>query len=195
MEQLRKIFKNGDKKNIANLAAAFLIGIALLVAGNVFFKEPEPASQPPAAEVDEAGPVSAIAVPAEDNYEERLERRLEETFSQVAGAGEVTVMVTLSYGREIVVAENLTESETRTTDEDASGRREQYNKSADGTKIILSEKNGESPLILKEIEPKVEGVIIVAKGGGDIIVKDALIRAAQAVLSVEVHKVQVLKMK
>jgi len=41
----------------------------------------------------------------------------------------------------------------------------------------------------------VEGVIIVAEGGDDILIKEALMNAAKTVLGIEMHKVQVLKMK
>jgi stage III sporulation protein AG len=189
MDLLRKWFKNGDKKNIANLAAALLLGIVLLVAGNTLFNP-----QPPAGAGGAAVPPAAPAAPvAPDEYAEKLEQRLADIFSQVAGAGEVRVLVTLAYGKEIVVAENQTENQSGTTDKDAAGSgREQYSKDTTRAKVLL---DNSSPLIVKEIEPKVEGVVIVAKGGGDILVKDALTRAAQAVLGVEAHKVHVLKMK
>ena len=45
------------------------------------------------------------------------------------------------------------------------------------------------------MEPEIEGVIIVAEGGGDIIVKNSLISAANAALGVPTHKIEVLKMK
>ena len=40
-----------------------------------------------------------------------------------------------------------------------------------------------------------EGVVIVAQGGGDPVVSAALNQAAQALLDVPAHKVAVLKMK
>jgi hypothetical protein len=41
----------------------------------------------------------------------------------------------------------------------------------------------------------VEGVIILAQGAGDAVVRDALTRAASAVLGVEIHKVVVMRMR
>ena len=52
-----------------------------------------------------------------------------------------------------------------------------------------------SPLVLSEASPKVEGVVIVAEGGGNPAVCASLNRAAQALLDVPAHKIAVLKMK
>lgn len=50
------------------------------------------------------------------------------------------------------------------------------------------------PFIVKEKTPEIEGIVVVAEGGDDIIVKDAISKAAQALFNVPAHKVEVLKM-
>ena len=51
------------------------------------------------------------------------------------------------------------------------------------------------PVVLKEYMPKVEGVIIVAQGGNIENVKKQLIAGTVALLGIDEHKIEVLKMK
>ena len=196
---LRQMTEKKDKKILANLAVAFAVGIALMIGGNLFLSE-KTGGKPPALPDTDAQPQTpqtANAAGIQLSYEQQLEKRLEAVYESVEGAGKVTVMLTLAYGREIVVAEDVTRQESFTKETDGHGvSREQHSESAQSTKIIVPGQGGSAgqPLILKEIEPKVEGVIIVAQGGDNIHVRDALVRATQTVLGVEPHKVQVLKM-
>lgn len=187
---LGDILKN--KKLMVNIVTLFLIGVILLIASNsLFFKGDKiPQVTKP---VESTSEVNADA----EEYEEQLEKRLAEIFSDMEGAGRVKVLVTLAYSKEIVVAEDGSYDKTVTKETDsAGGSRETESLKTNGTKLILKGTGGDStPLIIKEIRPKIEGVIIVADGGGNIKVKEQLIKATQTVLGVEPHKVQVLKFK
>ncbi len=196
MKSLREIFENKDKKVIANIATAFTLGIVFLICGSAFFGKENPVTDIIAK--DEVVATATEIKPSNNlSYDRLLEARLSEVLSQVEGAGKVEVMLTLSNGREIIVAEDIETNERKTKETDSQGGiREQFETNNQGKKIVISGKNGyQEPLVLKEIEPKVEGVIIVSQGGDDVFIKDALIKAAQTVLGVEPHKVQVLKMK
>jgi stage III sporulation protein AG len=116
--------------------------------------------------------------------EDDLNISLENILSQINGAGEVKVLLTYKYGRELVPAYDISEDYSN---EGTSEKRKTE------SKVIMSDKN--TPLILKERYPQVEGVLIVAKGGGNENVRNALISAAQALLGVEAHKIEVLEMK
>ena len=68
--------------------------------------------------------------------------------------------------------------------------------SRESTVVLMEDgSGGQSPLILTETAPQVEGVLIVAQGAGDPVVCDGLSRAAQALLQVPAHKIAILKMK
>lgn len=189
MEYLRELFKGKDKKTALNVLAAFVAGVILLITGNTLFTDKT--EEKPVPEAQETLRETELA------YEEKLEARLEEILSRVDGAGAVKAMVTLSYGREIVIAEDGKYDKSVTEETDAQGgKRTVESLNTTGTKIIMKAGDGSAePLILKTIEPKVEGVIIVAAGGGDAVVREQLIKAVQTVLGVEPHKVQVLKAK
>ena len=200
-----RFFREKDDNTITKIAMALGLGIVLLLSSTLFFSGGEAIipEQPEDVGAFLTAPAPAARAGPEifqhDFVREHtnfLETRLEEIFQTVAGAGEVKVMLTLSQGREVIIAENTVMTEERRTETDAGGiRREQQDNSYQGNKIIITDRDGtQRPLVLKEVEPRVEGVIIVAQGGGDVIVRDALIRAAQAVLGVEIHRVQVLRM-
>ncbi len=110
-----------------------------------------------------------------------LENRLSSILSTVKGAGKVNVMITYETGSEKIIAYN------RSSEKDSSVFSERESSEA----VI----NGDSPVILKEVYPKIEGVLIVAQGGGNEEVKNNLIRASQALLAIDVNKIEVLVMK
>ena len=192
MEYLRKLFKYKEKPFSVQLMVMAVLGIVLLVVSGLFLKEDEKLlSENSVIERENNG------VPSEKTYEMELEGRLGTLLSKVEGAGLVEVMISISYGTEIVLAENVSSNETWVQESDsAGGSRENRTKVTENNKIIMQGAGGvQQPLAVKEIVPKVEGVIIVAQGGGDILVKEALMNAAKTVLGIEMHKVQVLKMK
>lgn len=113
-----------------------------------------------------------------------LNKELEDILSQVEGAGQVKVLINYKQSGEKILAydmeSNINENE---------GSKENNSKSEvvyDGNKM---------PVILKEYMPKVEGVIIVAQGGNIENVKKQLIAGTVALLGIDEHKIEVLKMK
>lgn len=198
MPHIRELFKGKEKKALLNVSAAFIVGVLLLISSNVLFTEkPEAVKPPGSAETSELADVyTPLVKVAEAGHEEQLESRLQEILSQIEGAGNVRVMITLAQSQEIVVAEDGKYDRTHTEETDAQGgRRTVEALNTSGTKLTITGKDGSlTPLILKTIAPRVEGVIIAAQGGGDAVVREQLLRAAQTVLGVEPHKVQVLKL-
>lgn len=194
MDKLRKLFKGKNKNINTNLAVVAAIGVILLViSGNFFGNKPKDIP----LVVDELTQSSVESLKEVPNtHEGILEARLEEAFKQVEGVGDVKVMLTLTHGKEVIIAEDIKSSESSTNETDSSGGvRQVTNTSLDSNKIIMSNPGGgNQPLILKEMEPQVEGVIIIAEGGDNVFVREALINASRTVLGIEAHKVQVLKM-
>ena len=112
-------------------------------------------------------------------YVENLEKRLSSTLSCVENAGKVKVVITVESGMESVLA----------------------------TKVVINQNNGivekkEEPLtvngktvVLKENYPKITGVLIVAEGADNIVVKTRLLNATTSLLDVDVNNIEILTMK
>ena len=124
-----------------------------------------------------------------------LESRVCEVLSEIKGAGKVKVMINFADSGEIVTATTSNTSEDKTTDKSTSGNRTTESKT-DVTSPVIIEKNGEdSPLIVKEIAPKVLGVVVVAEGADKANVRINLLQAVQTLLRVEADKVEIFTMK
>lgn len=197
MERIKNLFKNTDKKVMSNLVTGLLLGILLLIVSNTLFKNPDKETVSNFKGDSIANTNQTSNTYNEKSYEEILENRLENSLSLIEGVGKVKVMLTISNGKEIMVAKNSTSDESKTKESDAGGgSRELSSKKIDEKTIIISSANeGERALVLKELEPKIEGIIVIAEGGNDIIIKDALTKSIQSVLNVEAHKISILKMK
>lgn len=129
-------------------------------------------------------------------YVSDLEDRLKSTLAKVEGIGAVEVMITLKGSKEVVVLkdEPYTQESMNETDGEGGTRNSSSIDKKDST-VLIDGGNGESvPYILKEIEPQVEGVVVIAQGGGNISVVTEIIEALQVLFDVPAHKVKVMKM-
>lgn len=191
MSILRKMFKDKDKKTLINVITALVIGILLIIMSNTIFKHTNDNTKKDLQNIQQDNPEKVES--NEESYEIKLEKRLESALSTVEGVGNVKVMITLKNGREIIVAEDSSIDKSDTVEEDKSGGKRTINSLKKDDKAVL--KSGNEPIILKELQPKIEGVIIIAEGGNSVEIKNSLIKATQALLNVEAHKIEVLKMK
>lgn len=129
------------------------------------------------------------------SYETFLEEKLENALKKVEGVGDVNVVITLKNTSEKIIAADSDYSESIVAETDSSGGvRSTTQKSGSTSNIYYDTTNGSTPYITKENMPEVEGVVIVAKGGGDGTVCTNITAAAEALLGVPAHKIKVLKM-
>lgn len=125
-------------------------------------------------------------------YEEYLEAELEEILADVQGAGNVKVMITLKETREkIVLCSYEQEEESLSEGDSEGGSRDSYSYISNQEYIY----EGDVPYVVKEVMPKIEGVIVVCEGGDNAVVTDNITKAVEAVLPVSPSNVKVLKMK
>ena len=129
-----------------------------------------------------------------DIYIEKMEKRLEETLGQIQGVGKVKTMITLKSSKETVVNKDISYENSTETQNGDNGK--STTNAVKQEETVMTEEDGEQkPYIIKEVEPVVEGVIVVMEGGDNSIVINAVTEAVQALFSVEAHKIKVLKME
>jgi len=116
-------------------------------------------------------------------YIKELEMKLNDVVGNIKGAGNVKVMISISSSPELKVAENVEEKVVSTS----SGTT-----TVTTTEPIIVETNGEdSPLILKETLPTINGVIVVSSGASDVKVKLDIITAVSTALGIKSNIVEV----
>lgn len=181
MSFFRKLFEN--KKNYYNILIILFTGILLLYFSKSF--------DLPQKKVEET--TEDVITFKENSYETSLEKRLKSTLSKIEGVGNVDVLITLENGKEIITKDDSFSESSKTQEQATNGdKRDIINNKKELSTVKIA---GDVPLILKEISPKILGVLIVAEGGGNIEIKNNLINATKALLGVEIHKIEVLKMK
>lgn len=108
---------------------------------------------------------------------------LEKIISQIKGAGSVEVLVTYVSGSEKSLAYETQKQETKQEGET------QYSMSQ---KVVLAD---DAPVVVKNLNPEVKGVVVVAQGAGNVRVKKEIQDAVKTALNVAAHRVCVLEKK
>lgn len=129
-----------------------------------------------------------------DHYRTQLEEELTEMLQNMEGVGKVKVMITLKDSGERVVEKDRSDSSTvsEETEQDAVKKRETQLQSEETT--VYADRETDEPFISKENRPAVEGVLILAEGGEDTVVKQNISDAVLALFHVDAHKIKVVKM-
>ena len=136
----------------------------------------------PAAGEEEAAPVQTGE---EDLFRiGTLERQLGQALSQVEGAGEVTVVLTVAEGPRQVLAQ------------DGSARQDGEETQRDTTVVMASKgSGGQEPVRLQELGPTYQGALVVAEGASDPRVKLALAEAVSALTGLGADRISICKGK
>lgn len=119
------------------------------------------------------------------------EKKLSKLLSTIEDAGKVDIMITFESTPERVIA-YITSSSKNTSSVGDGGFNENNQNSSSPQVIYVS--GDQIPLILKEVSPKVIGVLIVAEGADDIKVKLDIINAVSVLLDVSPEQIKVLTM-
>lgn len=129
-------------------------------------------------------------------YTENMEERVKKILEKVEGIGEVDIMITLKSSKEQVTLKDTPTSQETTKETDSTGgERENTKTQTEENSVYIKKENGEqSPYVTKELEPAIEGVVVIAEGGGDTKVINEIMDAMEVLFSVPVHKIKVMKM-
>lgn len=133
----------------------------------------------------------------EEIYAGNLEARLEELLSSMDGVGKVKVMVTLEASRELVVEKDVPSDMENVTEADSSGgTRESVSSAQQESTVYITDSDGtKMPYVVMTRVPPVEGVTVVAQGGGNGNVQKNITEVIEALFDIDAHKIRVVKMK
>ncbi|MGN7761607.1 stage III sporulation protein AG [Paenibacillus sp. 22594] len=131
-----------------------------------------------------------------DSIEQAMENRTKEILEKIVGVGTVDIMVTVDSTEEIVVQRNMNDSQQQSEETDASGgKRHTTQYTRDGEIVTYSQSGDETPIITKRIKPQVRGVLVVAKGAENKIVRGLIEEAIEKGLNVPSYRISVVPRK
>ena len=125
-----------------------------------------------------------------DDYVETMERRLEYALEQVEGVGKTSVMITLASSSEKIVEKG---TESRSSSSVSSDNESSSTNDTSQQSVYSNLSDGEIPYVKQELSPVIEGVLVVAEGGDDAVVKQNITEVVQALFGVDTHKIRVMK--
>ncbi|WP_461810206.1 OapA N-terminal domain-containing protein [Faecalimonas sp.] len=162
-----------------------LVGILLMVIA-IPSEKKEDRGEP----VEKVSEKTAIS-----SYTTKMEKKLEKVLGQVVGVGKTRVMITLKSTAEKVIEKDDENTNQSIEEEDAQGgkrRTEERNKK----EITIYEGRNEEqkPYVKKEMTPEIEGVIVIAEGGGNPTIVKNITEAVLALFDVDTHKIKIMKM-
>jgi len=206
-DKLRNLFKpanendhsEGPPKRTKYLIIIAVIGLLLIVLGNVFTSKKESVDEPKmtlppddqATETasKEKNTSTADVSELEDSYEEHLEGML----NKIKGVSEAEVMVNLDSTNVKVYEKNLIKGQQTTDESDKNGGTRKVEDHTEETQAVLVRQGDqEVPLLIQTKKPSVRGVFVVAKGVDHATVQMWVIEAVSKVLDVPTHKVSVM---
>ena len=127
------------------------------------------------------------------DYALYLETKLKKMLEAVQGLEDVEVMITLESSEEKVVEKDLTAERSNTEEQDSAGGSRSVNTSNTEYQTIYRDNTQGDPFVVKTICPKVEGVLVVAKGAGNGNMSGEITQIVQALFGVEAHRIKVLE--
>ena len=162
---------NGDDRKIKALVAVGLIGIILIFASEFF------------ASKEAAAPAENSQSFDYQQYTQSLEERLEDVISSIDGVGNCKIMITLENTNESVYA---TDNEIK-SDNNSVNQKDEY--------VLYETDGGETPVLIKEYMPKVQGVTVICDGGDNKQIQEKIINSVTALFNIPTSRVSVSKIK
>ena len=118
-------------------------------------------------------------------YCEKLEEKLQAIISQIDGAGNVKVMVSVDGSPELIYVSD-TDTKTSTT---TSGT----TTTTTSSPIIVGSGSNSNGIVMTEKLPRVRGVIVVSTGAGQIGIKLDILNAVATLLDISTDNITILK--
>lgn len=194
----------GGPKRIRTLRWLLLLGALgaglIILNGFIHLQPAAPADGGLAAGTPSDGTAPALGRTEPESpfeaVERPLEQRLKEMLENVVGVGTVDVLVTVDSTEETVVERNETRSSQTTQERDRNGgSRSIVSETRDGQVVIYDSGDGQTPVVTKRIKPRIRGVLIVARGAENAVVRRLITEAVQRGLNVPASRISVVPRK
>lgn len=166
------------------------VNVKKIDSENIGREPPDPATSMASIQTDptDQNPFQAIEIAFEDKIKGVLEN--------IVGVGTVDVMVTVDSTEELVVQRNVKDSQQLTEETDANGgKRHMTQYTRDGEIITYEISGDQTPIVTKKLKPQIRGVLVVARGAENKVVKDLITDAVEKGLNVAAYRISVVPRK
>ena len=171
MEYLEKIKTMSLKRKKENLVLILVLLVGLLICMNVIFKN------------DEENKVTEEKIEEQREKQSSIEEKICEVLSQIAGVSDVSLVINYVDNGENEIVYDTKEEYLENGTVSSMQRSVAYNEENGDKTAIISIKNS----------PKVDGVIVVAKGVENIELKQKIASSLANLLGIASYKVQVFE--
>lgn len=192
----------GGPKRVRTLRILLIVGgigaVLMLLNSFLPLKEVPPSAQEPGPSAPSAEVWSgkAESVSPFEAIEAPIEARLKEILEKIVGVGTVDVLVTVDSTEEIVVERNTNETQSVTNETDKNGGVRHITSVGKDGQVVLHEVSGdETPIVTKRINPKIRGILIVAKGAENATVRKLIVHAVERGVNVPASRISVVPSK
>ena len=137
-------------------------------------------------------------VSSNQEFVNKIQNDLSNMVSNVAGAGKSKILVTLDEGEETIYATENKQNTQTVTDEGSYNNQLLKRKVDDNGKKYITTRDSsgnETPLIVKRIEPKIRGAVVLCQGAGNKEVRENIIKLVSIALDISTNKICVAKFR
>jgi len=195
--KVRELLHNKNNLIVLVLLGVLLFVITLPIDGGKSSKDG--LTDPDNVTITESGKNGAGIQEGTDDlqvYCSYLEEKLAYALSMIEGAGKVEVMISFQTTKEAVVLKEQTVSRSGTEESDSQGGNRKISSfDSDETVVYNSVSGNSEPYVIKVLQPKVEGIIVIAEGAGSGRVSKNISDAIQSLFGLEAHKITIVKME
>ncbi len=193
MDMIKDIKLDADKKE--KIVIFFLLGVFFLLIATPVSDLTGNRKKQKSTNTGTNQQTQQKKIQEKDAYITALENKLEQTIEGMEGAGKVDVMITLKDTGEKILDKNQPyESEEETNTEE--NKESKKNRIQNNQETVLVETEGNTePIIVRELYPDIEGVVVVCEGGDNSALTVKIKEAVQALFSIDAHKIVVCKSK
>ena len=202
---MARIFGGGPEGHKRSRAMGWLIilglvGVAAMILNSyITVKDADSLSgiraSPPPEDEQVFGSSKEHASPFE-GIEARYEAKMRDILEKIVGVGEVDILITIDSTEELVVEQNIQQHQQITDEKDQEGGTRHITDVTRSGEVVVMQVSGEqTPVVLKRIQPKIRGVLVVAKGAENLTVKKLIVQAVERGLGAPAQKISVIPRK
>ncbi|HBN85852.1 MAG TPA: hypothetical protein DDZ89_18650 [Clostridiales bacterium] len=182
IKTLKDLFSSNDKAGkIQFLVLLILIGVLLVVFTNTLVNPQEP--------VEDVFSKKSADTVTDISFTDSDLNNLEAILSEVKGVGKVKVMITYKNSGTNVYAKDV--NQTVDSEEQKSGDGKTVTRKNEDIESSVVFTGQKVPIIEDKMTADVKGVLVVAQGADDPVVRTQILHAVQVLTGVEVHNIAV----